>query len=311
MTDDQDVAEVAVEGLTVRFGGVSAVADAGFAVRAGTIHALIGPNGAGKSSCFNAITGVYRAAAGSVRHRGERIDGRRPDAIAARGIARTFQNLVLPPTLSVYDCMRVARHHRTRAGVLATGLGLPRARGEHRRDAELIHDAAESTGIGPLLDRPVGSLSYGLRKKVEFARALCAEPTLLLLDEPVAGINDAESAAMAEVLLRARDERGLTVLLVEHDMPFVMGISDHVTVLRSGRVIADGSPERIRNDPLVIAAYLGDPPEDDPGADRGSAEPAAPAGGSARSEAGDPFDSTGSCDRAGSSPSPGRPGDPL
>ncbi|AXI76521.1 ABC transporter ATP-binding protein [Peterkaempfera bronchialis] len=257
---DQAAPELVVEGVTVRFGGVTAVADAGFTVRPGTVHALIGPNGAGKSSCFNAITGVYRAAAGTVHHRRERIDTLRPAAIAARGVARTFQNLVLPGELSVYDCLRVARHHRTRAGVLATGLGLPSARRERRRDAEFVREAADAVGLADLLGHPVGSLPYGIRKKVEFARALCAEPTLLLLDEPVAGINDAESDEMAEAVLRVRAERGLTVLLVEHSMPFVMGVSDHVTVLQSGRVIADGTPQQVRNDPVVIAAYLGDTP---------------------------------------------------
>ncbi|MGP3737516.1 ABC transporter ATP-binding protein (plasmid) [Streptomyces sp. GDS52] len=260
------VPEIEVDGVTVRFGGVTAVAEARFAVRPGTVHALIGPNGAGKSSCFNAITGVYRAASGSVHHRGERIDGLRPAAIASRGVARTFQNLVLPPELSVYDCLRVARHYRTGAGLFATGFGLPVARRERQADDRHIREAAHTAGIGHLLDHQVGNLPYGTRKKVEFARALCAEPTLLLLDEPVAGINDAESDAMAEAVLRVRDERGLTVLLVEHSMPFVMGISDHVTVLQSGRVIADGTPRQIQDDPVVIAAYLGDDTDTQPGA---------------------------------------------
>ncbi|SCF24687.1 amino acid/amide ABC transporter ATP-binding protein 1, HAAT family [Micromonospora viridifaciens] len=254
--------ELELSGVSVRFGGVNAVSQVSFSVTRGSIHALIGPNGAGKSSCFNAITGVYRLAEGRVAHRGERIDQLRAARIARRGIARTFQNLVLPESLTVAECMRVARHHRTHAGFLATGLGLPRARREERSDRAVIERSAEMAGVVDILDERVGPLPYGVRKRVEFARALCAEPSVLMLDEPVAGINDTESAQMAHAVRRARDEADLTVLLVEHDMNFVMTLADRITVLQSGQVIADAAPEEVRADPAVIAAYLGDDVEE-------------------------------------------------
>jgi len=246
-----------VEGLTVRFGGVVALDDVSFAVAPGRIHAIIGPNGAGKSTCFNAMTGLYPLAAGSVRMADERLDLLHRRRIIGRGIARTFQNLVLPESLTVADVLRLGRHHRTRAGLLATALRLPRARGERRADDQIVRSVAEILGLEPHLADPVGVLPYGLRKKTEIARALCAEPTVLLLDEPVAGMNDAESHALGECIRECREQYELTVLLVEHDMELVMNLSDHVTVLQSGRVIADASPQQIQQDPVVIAAYLG------------------------------------------------------
>ena len=249
-----------VEGLTVRFGGVVALDDVSFAVAPGTIHAVIGPNGAGKSTCFNAMTGLYPLASGTVRMAGERLDRVPRHRIVRRGVARTFQNLVLPDTLTVAEVLRLGRHHRTRAGLLGTALGLPGARRERRSDDGVVRSVAEILGLEGHLDDPVGVLPYGLRKKTEIARALCAEPEVLLLDEPVAGMNDAESRALGERIRECRERFGLTVLLVEHDMELVMSLSDHVTVLQSGRVIADDRPERVQQDPTVIAAYLGTEP---------------------------------------------------
>lgn len=245
------------EGLTVRFGGVLALDNVSFAIKRGTIHALIGPNGAGKSTCFNALTALYPLASGEVRLGDERLDTLPQHEIVTHGIARTFQNLVLPPHLTVADTLRVGRHHRTRTGMLAAALALPSARRERAEDERVVQIMAEALGIEEYLDQPVGPLPYGIRKKVEIARALCAEPSLLLLDEPVAGMNDAESRALGEQIRECRDRFGLTVLLVEHDMELVLTLSDHVTVLQSGKVIADGAPDVVQRDPAVIAAYLG------------------------------------------------------
>ena len=245
------------EGLTVRFGGVLALDDVSFAIRRGTIHSLIGPNGAGKSTCFNALTALYPLASGMVRFGDVRLDTVPQHQIITHGIARTFQNLVLPPHLTVADTLRVGRHHRTRTGMFAAALALPSARRERAEDDEVVRTMAEALGIEKYLDQSVGPLPYGIRKKVEIARALCAQPSLLLLDEPVAGMNDAESWALGEQILECRDRFDLTVLLVEHDMDLVLGLSDHITVLQSGRVIADAAPEVVQRDPAVIAAYLG------------------------------------------------------
>jgi branched-chain amino acid transport system ATP-binding protein len=164
---------------------------------------------------------------------------------------------VLPAQLTVAGTLRVGRHHATRAGLVDTALGLPLARREYATDRQIIHTMAEAMDVAALLNQPVGVLPYGIRKRVEIARALCAEPSLLLLDEPAAGMNEHESRDLAQRISDCRERFGLTVLLVEHDMEFVLGICDHITVLQSGQVIADGPPHAVQRDPAVIAAYLG------------------------------------------------------
>ena len=250
-------AMLAVEGVTIRFGGVIALENVSFRVAPGVICGLIGPNGAGKTTLFNCISRLYDPHSGSIAFDGQPLGTYARHQIATLGIARTFQNVALFATMTTRDNVRVGAHALGKGGFLGNALHFPLAGREEKAIAERADALIEEFGLAAVADRPVGELPFGVRKRVELARALAIGPKLLLLDEPAAGLNHEEVDALGDEIRAIRDRRGVSILLVEHHMNLVMRTSDQVVALDFGRVLADGRPEEVRLHPEVVRAYLG------------------------------------------------------
>lgn len=251
-----DVALLEVSGLTIQFGGLRAVDDVTFHVDEGEIFAIIGPNGAGKTTVFNMLTGIYKPTAGEIKFQGRLINNMKAYEVTRLGVARTFQNIRLFGEMQVWENVVVGAHTRLRSGLFASVFKPPGTRREERAAREKAYEHLAFVGLQGWETQRARNLPYGAQRRLELARALAAEPKLILLDEPAAGMNAQETAELLE-LIRKLKERGITVILIEHDMKLVMGISERIVVLDHGRKIAEGTPEEVRRNEAVITAYLG------------------------------------------------------
>ncbi len=252
-----------ISNLTMDFGGIKALDHLDLQVRQGEIAALIGPNGAGKTTFFNCLTGIYRPTSGNLLvsppgKKTRRLNGLKPNKVTEQGLARTFQNIRLFPNMTVLENVMIGRHCRTRARILGAIFRDPRTRKEEQEIVDRSYAIIKKIGLARVVNEFAGNLPYGAQRRLEIARALATDPFILLLDEPAAGMNPRETRELDDLICRIRDEEGLTVLLIEHDMKLVMSLSNHIFVMDYGKKIAEGSPYEVRNNPDVIKAYLGE-----------------------------------------------------
>jgi branched-chain amino acid transport system ATP-binding protein len=250
-----------VDQLTLRFGGLTALDNVSFDIKEGEILGLIGPNGAGKTTCFNAITGVYKPTSGTISFNGESLAGKKRFQITQAGIARTFQNIRLFPTMTALENVLVGADARHTTGMFSALFRLPKHRREEAEGHQRAMELLRFMGLAKQADELAANLSYGDQRRLEIARAMATQPKLICLDEPAAGFNPQEKRVLMELIRKVRDQ-GFTVLLIEHDMRLVMGVTDRIVVLEFGKKIAEGTPAEIRDNPAVIAAYLGVEEED-------------------------------------------------